>query len=40
MYLFYSNFIGGLQAGIIPAIIILKKMKAAFIKEMVYDVHV
>ena len=37
MYLFYTQFITGLQAGLIPAIIILKKLKLKFIHEIFFD---
>ena len=36
MYLFYTQFITGLQAGLIPAIIILKKLKLKFIHEIFF----
>ena len=35
-YLFYIQFIGGLQSGIIPTFVILKKMN---IKEMMYEIY-
>ena len=38
LYLFYIHFITGLQAGVVPAILIWKKMKIQFIKEMIYEV--
>ena len=36
LYLFYIQFIGGLQSGIIPTFVILKKMN---IKEMMYEIY-
>ena len=38
-YLFYLHFATALQAGILPAILILKKQKISFLKEMLYEVH-
>ena len=39
LYIFYIHFITGLQAGLVPAILILKKMNITFIKEMVYEIY-
>ena len=39
LYLLYVQFITGLQAGVLPAVLILKKMKISFIQEMLIEAN-